>query len=205
MMFPLLLMLVTGYYVAMFIGASGPGEYFLPTWIQILIGAAATVVAAGIIWKKIIQPIAKLITLLDVVLPLLEDLAEHFKDQPNAFEILSEIVKEFRTDSGTTLRDVVNRLEVSAKTNKIASDVLAENAETQRQLAAQDRKHMAELTELVNIIGAKQHENLKTVDRIESDTKTAASDLAASQRRADQVEGEAGAAADSAARSTDKS
>lgn len=170
------------------------GEYFLPVWVQVVIGIAATVVAVGIIWKKIVRPTANLITLLDKAVPLLSDLVEEFKDTPHAFQILNEIIAEFRTDSGTTLRDVVDRLEKAAKDNSLSGKLLAENAEVARKLSEQDRLRMAELTELVNQIRAKD--------------KVVASDLAESQQRAHEVkkmpDSEAGAAADVAALPLDK-
>lgn len=177
------------------------GEYFLPTWMQILIGSAAALVAGGIIWKKLLRPILDLIKLLDIALPLLRSMAEHFEDMPHAFSQLSSILREFGTDSGTTLRDVVNDLKKSAEENKTSAAVLERNLEVERRLTERRDKKIAELIESVDRMSAKQRENTKSVDRIEAGGKIVASELAAAQRRAGEVQdGEAGAAADAAAK-----
>lgn len=179
-------------------------EYFLPVWVQLLIGLAAALVAGGIIWKKLIQPLVQLITLMSAIHPLLKDLVEQFEDSPHAFAVLNQIIKEFRSDSGSTLRDVVNRLEQAANENRIAAQVLATNAETARQLSAQDRQHLAQLVEQLNRFGAKQRENISAVDRIEAGGKIVASELDAAQSRAEKIQGEPGEAADAAVRRTTK-
>lgn len=178
------------------------GEYFLPIWVQILIGVAAAVVAGGIIWKKVIRPVAKLITLLDTVLPLLSELAEQFKDSPHAFKVLNDIIREFRTDSGSTLRDVINRLERAANENKVAAGVLKVEAETARRLAEEDRKQLERLVQSLNTIDAKQRQSSSAVDRIEAGGKIVAQELDAAQTRAEKVQGEPGEAADAAVRRT---
>lgn len=185
-------------------GLIATAQYFLPAWVQILIGIAAALVAGGVIWKKLIQPLAKCITLLDIVLPILSELAKNFKDTPHAFAVLNDIIREFRTDSGSTLRDVVNRLEKAANENRSVSEVLKANAEAARMLSEQDRKQLARLVELLNRVDAKQRENIKTVDRLEAGASMVAIELDAAQTRAEKVEGEPGAAADAAVRRTQK-
>lgn len=178
-------------------------QYFMPVWVQVMVGIAAAAVASGIIWKKVVQPVARLITLMDKALPLLIQLVEQFEDTPHAFAVLNEIIHEFRTNSGSSLRDCVNRLEAAARENKAASEVLAVNVEAARQLAAQDRAQIANLVVLLETVSAKQRESIKTVDRLEAGGRLVAQNLDEAQTRAEQVEGgEPGAAADAAVRRT---
>lgn len=117
----------------------------MPVWAQLLIGVAAVVIASGVIWAKVLLPGARLVSLLDNLLPLLRDLNTHIGESPHSFEILSEIVAQFRTDSGSSLRDAVDRLEKTAVENRAAAEVLKVNVEAARQLSEEDRQQMANL------------------------------------------------------------
>jgi hypothetical protein len=46
----------------------------MPAWTLIVLGIAAVLTAARVIWTKGIKPVAKLITTTDAMLPLLRDL-----------------------------------------------------------------------------------------------------------------------------------
>jgi len=80
---------------------------------------------------------------MDKLLPVAIELTEQFHDAPEAFVTLREIAQQFKADSGTSLRDVINRLERSADDNRAAVKTLEANIETARQLAEQDRAHLA--------------------------------------------------------------
>jgi hypothetical protein len=114
-------------------------QWGLPGWAQAVVGTSVLIVAMGVIWTKLVKPVAELISLMGELLPLLKDLASHFTGSPDAFQILKEIVAEFRSDSGSTLRDVVNRLEDAANENKLAAGVLKQNLEVSKRLSQEDR------------------------------------------------------------------
>ncbi len=105
----------------------------MPRWAQIIIGTAAVLAAAGVIWTKLLRPLGLFIYTFVLVqreiLPLLQRFAEVFKDNPNAFKVLDEIVAQFRTNSGSSLRDVVNRIEEAGKQAKIVADNAKDAAE----------------------------------------------------------------------------
>lgn len=63
-------------------------------WAQYVLWAGAFVAAIAVIWAKVFRPMMNLVS---------------------AAAVLQEIVKQFRTDSGSSLRDAVNRLEEAAK------------------------------------------------------------------------------------------
>lgn len=118
----------------------------MPEWLQWILGAGAVIGALAVIWTKFLQPLGKLITYMHQMLPLLSTLTAQFKDDPDYLGVLSEIAAQFKADSGSTLRDVVNRLEASATESKdaakelrIKAGVLEENVAIVKELASKDR------------------------------------------------------------------
>lgn len=118
----------------------------MPEWLQWILGAGAVIGALAVIWTKFFQPLGKLITYMHQMLPLLSTLTAQFKDDPDYLGVLSEIAAQFKADSGSTLRDVVNRLEASATESKdaakelrIKAGVLEENVAIVKELASKDR------------------------------------------------------------------
>lgn len=145
----------------------------MPRWAQIIIGAAAVLAAIGVIWTKLLRPLGifiyKFVLVQREILPLLQRFAEVFKDNPNAFKVLDEIVAQFRTDSGSSLRDVVNRIEEAGKAAKevaekarLAADELKLGVATAKELAEMDReKHeklMLKLDRISVKVGASETE-----------------------------------------------
>jgi methyl-accepting chemotaxis protein len=152
--------------------------------------AGAVLTALGIIWKKGILPLALFISHVNEMVPLLKALNETFKDNPTGFKVLNEIAAQFRTDSGSSLRDVVNRLEVAAKDNKeaaeraaVAADNLRIGVEAQRLLDVKDREVMQELTLKLDRVKTRVMEGSATSSRIEENASHVAEDLAESRKR----------------------
>lgn len=170
------------------------------------------VTALGVIWKKVIQPLARFITLTEEMLPLLRNLTTAFKDTPHAFEVLDEIVGQFRTDSGSSLKDQVNRLEAAAERQEIAAQKAEANADhlkvgvaSQKELAEDDRKQLRKLLVELGINAQAMASLSEAVEGIKKDAKTVADDLSAAHKRADEVSDQPhGAAADAAAQQTAK-
>lgn len=163
----------------------------MPVWTQYIIGIAALLVAIGVIWKKFLSPAARLVTTLEKALPLMTVLVEEFKDVPHIFKILKEIVAQVRTDSGSTLKDTVNRIDQLSQTAAQAAEALKIGVEARKLLDEQDRARIDRL-----IVG---------LDRIERHASDVAKDLADSHKRADaESSGVAGSAADAAAQQTAK-
>lgn len=118
----------------------------MPLWLQWILGTGAVIGALAVIWTKFLRPLGKLIAYMHQMLPLLSTLTEQFKDDPDYLSVLSEIAAQFKADSGSTLRDVVNRLEASATESKdaakelrIKAGVLEENVAIVKELASKDR------------------------------------------------------------------
>jgi hypothetical protein len=138
----------------------------MPRWTQIIIGAAAVLGAIGIIWAKLLRPLGlfiyKFVLVQREILPLLQTFAEVFKDNPNAFKVLDEIVAQFRTDSGSSLRDVVNRIEEAGKDAKVVAESAKAAAEelklgvaTAKQMDERDRVDLRTLMLQLDRIGQK--------------------------------------------------
>lgn len=129
----------------------------MPIWVQWIIGAGACVGAITVIWTKLIKPLAKLVAYTQELVPLLAELNKQFKDNPDAFSVLEEIAAQFKADSGTTLRDIVNRIEAAAvkaeegaRELRIKAQGLAEDVEVVKESARKDRQEAAHRLSLLD-------------------------------------------------------
>lgn len=118
----------------------------MPHWAQYFILASLLIGALAVIWTKLIRPLSKVVVFLDQVIPMLADLLAQNREDPDYQEVLFEIAKQFKTDSGSSLRDVINRLEqASIKMNADAEDlrvkagVIKEEVAIVKELAKTDR------------------------------------------------------------------
>jgi hypothetical protein len=89
-----------------------------------------------------------MISTAEQMLPLLKSLTGEFKDTPGVFAILKDIAGQFRTDSGSSLRDVINRLEALLQ-------VLQSNVDAMKILDEQDRAKATRIAELLDQLTAK--------------------------------------------------
>ncbi len=157
---------------------------------------------------------AEIITLQQLVLPLLRDLARSFGGVATPFDVLKDIISEFRTNGGSTLRDVVDRIEDAAKENVSAADILRVEVEASRQLAVQDREQLMTLLRDIDRLtiktDASEINRLHEAERVKGNLTIAqegvdavATDLNQARRRADAtaMDGNPGEAADAASRS----
>ncbi len=185
----------------------------VPVWMQVLVGIAAVLTAFGTIWKLFFKPMAEIITLQQLVLPLLRDLARTLGGVPTPFEVLKDIIVEFRNNGGSSLRDVVDRIEDAAKENVTAGELLKIQVEASRQLAVQDREQLQRLLLVMDRLTVKTdagevsrqdeaqrvQENLAVAQHKVDDLATDRDDA---RQRADAApEGVPGQAADAASRS----
>lgn len=181
----------------------------LPQWAQILLSIAAIVTALGVIWTKVVRPLLRFSHSAEEMIPMLRALTLTFRDTPNAFAVLDEIVAQFRTDSGSSLRDVVNRLEDAARANHQSGEVLKVGVESAKQLADQDRQQLLRLIVLLDRLTTKVDSAGTIAAGVARDLAVAqvavdgvAEDLAVAHRRADEVPhgADPGTAADAAAK-----
>lgn len=177
----------------------------MPAWTQYILIAAALVTAISVLWVKLIRPLAKLITITSQVLPLLEIITATFKDNPDAFNVLADIAAEFRTNDGSSLKDAVDRIEAASEAARLvaldaktAADELKIGVEARKLMAEQDRKDWREVLLKLDRVTVKVEDNSATSDRMEHAQGVVAHDLAAAHKRADENQGEPGAAADAA-------
>lgn len=165
------------------------------------------VVAVVLFWYFGLRP---LIAQMKAAFPMLQKLGEQFDNSPDAFKVLKEIQEEFRTNSGSSLRDVVNRLEEASNQSAHAAEYLKVGVEASRLLAKEDREQILKVIVLLDRVTLrldrltlKVDHSAATGERIESAARGVADDLSEAHRRADAVEdGNHGAAADAASRQT---
>lgn len=144
-----------------------------PGWITYGIALGGLIVAIGTAWTKVLNPIRKFANRVEAMYPLLVVLTDTFKDTPHAFKVLDEIVIQFRTDSGSSLRDVVNRLEAMGEANarqvektKAAADMLAIGVEAARMLAVRDREELSRLLLQQDRSASKIDAAMRTLDEL---------------------------------------
>lgn len=157
----------------------------MPMWLQWVIGIGAGVTALAAIFKYVVRPLLKFGVAAEEMTPILLDLTETFRNTPHAFAVLDEIVAQVRTDSGSSLLDIVKRLEEAAVASHLINEKLLVSTEVSKEIADQDRRQLQEL--------------IKDLAKMSVRDEAVATDLAASRERAAGVESdEAGAAADAA-------
>jgi len=175
----------------------------MPYWLQIIVWISGGLLAVGVIWKKLLQPLGKLVGLIVELLPLLRAMIKAFEGNPNAFAVLNEIVSQFKTDSGSSLRDAIDRLETAvehlgaaaleskgvAAAAKEAADFLKIGVEAKKQVDEIDRATMRRLEVLLDRLGVKVDEGAATGMRIEHAAGVVAEDLAAANKLADKAGG----------------
>lgn len=103
----------------------------MPDWVQWVGGAAAFVLAVSVLWGKVVRPGASLISLLDRLIPLAEELVEQFHDDPEELETLSKIAKEFPKEM--PLHKVIRDLQAKADRNQTRIEDLIEMLEQGRE------------------------------------------------------------------------
>jgi hypothetical protein len=99
----------------------------------------------------------------------------HFKKLrvKEAFEELHAMAAQFRTDSGSSLRDVVNRLEHAAENNRVAAEDMKINVRDLKALAGQTQVELESL--------------LRMAEAQKTEYRSVASDLAVAQEAVEGV------------------
>lgn len=153
----------------------------MPPWMQVTLATAAFIGAVSVIWTKLVRPGAALLATIDV---------------------LQQIAGEFRTNSGSSLRDAVDRIERIATQAQATGDALG--AQVRQLMIMADRLSADNQVVAANLVKAQE-----AVDGVASALVVAnakvehvADDLAQSHVRADEAPANSpGEAADAAAKS----
>ena len=96
----------------------------MPAWALAVIGVATVVAALGVIWRQFVKPMSLAIAEAHETVPVMRALTAAFGGDPNVLAVLESISAQFRTDSGSSLRDVVNSLAEAAEANRISNEHL---------------------------------------------------------------------------------
>lgn len=135
-------------------------------------------------------------------LALLTETAETCRGQAKLMSLVEGVSAQFHTDGGLSMKDAVNRLDAAAKQQFEAAEALKTGVREDRMKAELDREQLQRLLIEQHRLMIKLEKAIATTDRIEGAAAGVANDLAASQRRADDVvSGDPGAAADAGAQS----
>jgi hypothetical protein len=162
----------------------------MPGWLQVFVVAALSAVVAlqlAILFDLRSRPNPADEAVHADILTLLRELSAVFREWPDAFGVLDEIVAQFRTNTGHSMRDLLDRLEKAATVAATAAEVSATAAEA----------NVAAVSHLSTVVTMGAATGL----RIEEEQHGVAADLGARDARADATAGQAGEAADAASRS----
>lgn len=121
-------------------------EQVLPTWAGAVIAFSAVLTAFGVFWRLVLKPGFRLARLLSDLNPLLVNVVEAMHDTSQPFTVLDEIVHQFRTNSGSSLRDVIDRLEAASKLSTDALALVAATLKANTAITDDDRVRLARLT-----------------------------------------------------------
>jgi hypothetical protein len=117
-----------------------------PLWVNsvIVVGVICTTVTA--VWRLVLSPISKLIALGADLRPILIELRDEMGATEEPFAVLDEIVAQFRTDSGSSLRDVINRVEAALTGATVQITSVQASADSAKMQADADRQRVAQVT-----------------------------------------------------------
>lgn len=171
----------------------------MPSWLTVMMWTAGGLAAAGAIYAKGLKPLSKFIAETERSVPVLKAVTDKLSD-PDIIDVIVAMAKQFQTDSGSSLRDVVNRLEAASIEATRVSDILRVTMEGTRQLQDADRTQIARLLVLLDRIQLQADMNTGRI-MVASDAAAAlaagvATDLADSHTRASQAGSEPGESAD---------
>jgi len=193
----------------------------VPAWAIVIVTSATTVTALSVLIRQVIKPGAKAITLIEELIPPAKVIAKEFSDNPEALSVVYDMSQQFKSDSGSTLKDAMNRQELMLETAAKTLDALGKTValltegaerlrvaeEVRRQMDERDREQMQKLFLTVDRLGIKLEGDRRHLAEDLAVSKTViegvASDLAASHAEADKLmhaSSQAGEAADAAAR-----
>lgn len=166
----------------------------MPGWLQVLLWIAGGLGALYVIGPKGVLPIYRFVKQVEKSVPVLADVTDKLSD-PDVVSVIVAMARQFQTDSGSSLRDVVNDIKAAGVESVRVTDVLRVNVESARELAAADRILLARVSMLLDLLQGK-------VDDAAGLAAGVASDLEASHVRAEELRGTnhpSGDAADAAA------
>lgn len=159
----------------------------MPDWLQWVLWAAAGVTALGVIWSKVIKPVYRIISQVEDMLPVWTAATQQLADVPAAFQILRDIIAQLRSDSGTTIKDALNRMEAAiTDAAKLANEAKVEIA-ADRRVDHISRNEMQKQVLVLDRLGQKVDNFMTSLARMEAATGVVAFNLATAQSAVDGV------------------
>jgi len=134
----------------------------VPRLLQFILWTAAGISALGVIYYKGVRPLANFIAAVEEAVPVLKTISEKLND-PNLVDVIVAMAKQFQTNSGSSLRDVVNRLEVASVEASHLSEILRVTMEGSRQLQESERAQVARLLVLLEHVQLQANTNTERI------------------------------------------
>jgi hypothetical protein len=172
----------------------------VPESAQWFITAAAVVTAIGLLVKKVIIPGYKGVGAIEDALPVLREVVTTFGGKGGALSVLGEISAQFRTDSGSSLKDSVDALCLAAEKAVEAAEVnrlVAEKASEENRRQITELMNRFEVQRRLDANQSEQQERLLLkvdqamvkIDQMMSDRAQVATDLTAREKKVDEASG----------------
>lgn len=172
----------------------------MPTWVVVLGAIAFVITSIYTIWTKAIRPGARVIAEWERMLPVWRDATNALEDVPQAFNILKEIVSQVRTNSGSSILDMIRNLTKQAEDTKVEAHSMAVQLEADRQLAIRDREQISLLLLQQDRTAQRLDHAISELSKMATANDVVANNLANAQARADEAPLDPGAAADAASK-----
>lgn len=149
----------------------------MPDWALFVIGAPVLITAV-IFLAKMLMKLVHAATAAERALPVMMDLTDTFHGDADIFLVIRAMAKQFQTDSGSSLRDAINRLETNTTSLQVSSESI-------RQLARDDREQVVRLMALLDKVETAVAGNTLRLNDAATAAEGVAVDLEASHARAE--------------------
>lgn len=109
----------------------------MPSWMIYTGGIATFLLAVSIIGTKVwrwVRGGAEVVSQFERTVPVMKRFTQAFYDNPEAAEILRQIAFEFKPNHGTSLRDVVDRIEGTARQMAHTLELMQERLTSYEQM-----------------------------------------------------------------------
>lgn len=179
----------------------------MPDTAQWFITAAAVVTALGLLIKKVVIPGYRGVGAIEDALPVFREFTAIFKGNTDVFSVIRDIALQFRSDSGSSLRDAIDNLAKMAEANRINAQKAADVAQAAALVAerASDDNRRSNEAMLIRFEAQRQLDEQRAqqqermllqsdrlmvrVDQMMTDRAQVAEDLTAREKKVDKASG----------------
>jgi hypothetical protein len=157
----------------------------IPSWLQVLLWVSAALTAVYVIGAKLVRPLWRWARRIEDAVPLMTELTAQLKDTSGPGSVLKELIAQFRSDSGSTAKDQLNRLEAATNLAAANAEVVRVAAATTKLLDERDREQLSRLIREQDRISDKVDAAIQMVMDLVADRAAVAATLVAREGAVD--------------------